>query len=282
MMNRKHILITALFILSLPLAGNAAVRKGKPQRDTVKYSDAYLDTVQVVHALELNDYSLVGFEYGAGWSNQLFNPSYKQTWQFNTGYYGVTWTKYGKLFGFMPYFGIQLGLFHGYEGYTMEENKETGTISTILGATKVTYEVYEVPLLSQFHFDTDHFKLMGGVGPYAGYRVNIHREGNWVDDGITDSFVPTDRRFDYGLKGGVGFGIVFDPVEVHFKASVRYSWANLYDPDYRSAYYYSYAYPLDIMASVGVYLQLGKRSGKTKAMLKREAREIVFGPSDTE
>ena len=258
------------------------MRRVKHQRDTILYSDAFLDTVQVKHALELNDYALVGVEYGAGWSQMLFNPTYNQTEQFNGGYYGVSFTKYGKLFGFMPYFGIQVGLFHGYEGYTMEENKETGTIATIHGATQVTYEVLEVPLMSQFHYDFDHFKLIGGVGPYAGWRMNIHREGNWVSEELRDAFAPTDRQLDYGLKGAAGFGIVFDPVEVHIKASVRYSWATLYDPNYRSEYYYSYAYPLDIMVSAGVFIQLGKRSGKTRSMLKKEAHDIVYGISDAE
>jgi len=274
-MNRQIFCISILFLLC-SFSSDAIVRRDRPQRDTTKYSDAFLDTVQVNHALELNDYALLGFEYGAGWSSQLFNPSYKQTKQFNGGYYGVTVTKYGKLFGFMPYFGIQLGFFHGYEGFTMKENEETGTISTILGATDVTYEVVEVPLMSQFHYDLDHFKLIGGIGPYAGYRLNVHREGNWVDASLVDAFADTDRQFDYGLKGAAGFGVVFDPVEIHIKASVRYSWSNLYEPDYRSAYYYSYAYPLDIMVSAGLYVQLGKRSGKSKAMIRKEAREIVF------
>ena len=34
---------------------------------------------------------------------------------------------------------------------------------------------------------------------------------------------------------------------------------------------------MDIIATVGVYFQLTKRSGKTSGQLRREAKEIVYG-----
>ena len=70
---------------------------------------------------------------------------------------------------------------------------------------------------------------------------------------------------------------MFDPIEIHFNALFRWSWSTLYDPDSISPYRYRYAYPLDISATVGVHFQLTKRSGKTTAQLRREAREIVYG-----
>ena len=70
---------------------------------------------------------------------------------------------------------------------------------------------------------------------------------------------------------------MFDPVEIHFNALLRWSWSSLYAPDYASPYYYRYAYPLDIIASVGVHFQLTKRSGKTTKALRRQAKELVYG-----
>ena len=70
---------------------------------------------------------------------------------------------------------------------------------------------------------------------------------------------------------------MFDPVEIHFNALFRWSWSSLNEPNYLSKYYYRYTYPMDIIATVGVHFQLTKRSGKTSAQLRREAREIVYG-----
>ena len=87
-----------------------------------------------------------------------------------------------------------------------------------------------------------------------------------------------DRRFDYGLTGGLGFGIVFDPVEFHVNANVRYSWGTIYDPDYYNKDFYRFAYPFDVMVTAGLYFQITKRTGKTKGQIKREAYEQVYHP----
>ncbi|MBQ2150294.1 MAG: hypothetical protein II434_02050, partial [Bacteroidales bacterium] len=58
---------------------------------------------------------------------------------------------------------------------------------------------------------------------------------------------------------------------------VRYSWSNLYNPDYLSPYYYSFAYPLDVMVTAGLHFHISRKTGKTNAMLRKEARTIVFG-----
>jgi hypothetical protein len=110
-----------------------------------------------------------------------------------------------------------------------------------------------------------------------GYRLGITRVGESVTPGLENSFSAKDYRWDYGLYGGLGFAIVFDPVEIHFNAIGHlWSWGSLYIPNYHSEYYYSFAYPLDINFTVGIYFQLGKRFGKTTRQLKKEAYEIVY------
>lgn len=267
-----------IFALLVATAIDADAFRDRRQKSEVrKYSNEYLDTVKVDTELNINDYVMVGVEYGGGVSRQLFNPPYLQDNLWSRDYYGVSVTKYSKMFGFMPYFGLQAGLFHGTEGYKMRENKETGTIATVNGATQCIYKVIDIPVTAQFHYDMDHFKLMGALGIYGGYRYALERSGGRVTDETRYTFLDTDHRLDYGLKGGAGFGIVFDPFEIHVKANVRYSWSTLYDPDYRSQYYYSYAYPLDINISVGLFIQMGSRSGKDKAALRKEAKAIVYG-----
>ena len=94
---------------------------------------------------------------------------------------------------------------------------------------------------------------------------------------VEKAFLDTDNRFDYGLKGGVGFGLVFDPVEFHIQAMYKHSLSSLYEPDHYSPYFYRFAYPSNIVISAGVHFQLTKRSGMTKKDLKKQAREIVYG-----
>ena len=67
------------------------VRKVKPEPvllDSLKapaeaYSDAYLDTVKLNRVFEVNDYSLIGVEYGVSFSRMSFNPAYSQTTLFS-------------------------------------------------------------------------------------------------------------------------------------------------------------------------------------------------------
>ena len=265
-----------LFFISACLC-EAGAREARPLKDTVEYTDAYLDTVQVKKKLKINDYALIGFQYGAGMHKMTFTPKMSQESFIIPEYYGVTFTKYGKMFGQYPYFGFQLGVFYGHEGYKFKEDEETGNISHIEGATQAIYDIVEVPFLSHFHVDFNNFKLMANLGPYAGYRLRIERIGESVKDETRYSFLDTDRRWDYGLQGGAGFALVFAPIEFQVNAMLRYSWGSIYDPDYRSKVSYRFAYPFDIMVTAGIYFQLGKRTGKTSKDLKNEARTIVYG-----
>lgn len=229
-------------------------------------------------AFSINDYTMVGVEYGASASRMQFNPSKTQTNYFIPNTFSVFLLKYGKLFDGSPNFGLKVGARYGHEGYKFKENKETGVTPTLEGAEKAVIDVIEMPFMAHFHSDGLHFKVMADLGIYGGYRLGIERIGENVDDDKRFSFMEWDRRFDYGLTGGLGFGIVFDPVEFHVNASVRYSWGSLYEPDYVSKDFYRFAYPFDVMATAGLYFQITRRSGKTKGQIRREAYEQVYHP----
>ena len=236
-------------------------------------------TVTVQNVADINDYDLIGINYGVTYSQMQFNPPLKQDWLFNPLYVSLTYTHYLKLFHYMPYFGYQIGIAYGKEGYRFTENKETHTIYKIEGATQAVMDVVEVPFLAHFHFDALHFKIMANAGLYGGYRRTITRTGPNVTPGLENAFATTDRRPDYGLQGGAGIGFIFDPVEIHVNALLRYSWSSIYTPDSSPSiynqYYYRFAYPLDVNVMVGVYFQLTKRTGRTSKDLKRQARDIV-------
>lgn len=246
------------------------------------YTDEYLDTASVKKAFVLNDYSMIGVEYGVSFCRMTFNPSQTQGTLFVPNTFGIFYSRYGKMFNYLSNFGFKVGLRYSHEGYKFKENKETGATASIEGARQAVMDVVELPFMAQFHMDGLHYKVMANLGIYGGYRKSIERTGENVSVEKQFAFLDTDRRFDYGLCGGLGFGLVFDPVEFHVNADLRYSWGTIYDPDYKSKDYYRFAYPFDIMVTAGVYFQLSRRTGRNKAQLRREAREMVFNPKKDE
>lgn len=276
--------LTIIFCLVLGLsvfAQEAGTFAPQGTQDFSSGSIRYIQdtTVTVQNVADINDYDLIGINYGVTYSQMQFNPPLKQDWLFNPLYVSLTYTHYLKLFQYMPYFGYQIGIAYGKEGYRFTENKETHTIYKIEGATQAVMDVVEVPFLAHFHFDALHFKIMANAGLYGGYRRTITRTGPNVTSGLENAFATTDRRPDYGLQGGAGIGFIFDPVEIHVNALLRYSWSSIYTPDSSPSiynqYYYRFAYPLDVNVMVGVYFQLTKRTGRTSKDLKRQARDIV-------
>ena len=242
-----------------------------------------LDTIDVKKKLIINDYTMFGIQYGAGLSQVMWNPSQKQEMVFCPINFGVTFTKYQKMFGYMPYFGFQAGLFYAQEGYQFKYNENNNYIYKVEGAEKALIDVVEAPVSFQFHYDMWNFKIMANIGCYAGYRLSIQRfpgETGHVSEELKNSFTDTDRRWDYGIKGGLGFGLVFDPVEIHFQVAYKHSLSSLYEPDHYSEYYYRFAYPSNIVASVGLHFHLSKRTGRTQAELKKLARDMVDNPQN--
>ncbi len=242
-------------------------------------TNEFLDSIEVKKALVVNDYSLIGLQYGAGLSRVMWNPRQEQKMVFSPMNVGITYTKYGQMFA-MPFFAFKAGLFYTQEGYEFEYNEEYNYTYKIEGAEKAILDVVEVPLLFQFHYDTWNFKFMAEVGCFGGYRLGIQRfpgKTGYVSPELEHSFKDTDNRFDYGIKGGAGFALVFDPLEFHVMAYYKHSMSSLYEPDHNSKYYYRFAYPSNIVITAGVYFQLSKRTGKTKAELRKQAKSMVYG-----
>lgn len=287
-MKRITIILTVLFGLSCIMT-DARERAKDTLNVEIAISetltDEFLDSYEIKKKLVLNDYSMIGIQGGVGLSQVMWNPKYRQDMILMPVNFGILYTKYGKMFGYMPYFGFQIGLMYAQEGYQFKSDKDDPDRipNTIQGADKAVYDVVEMPLLSHIHFDMWRMKIIANIGFYAGYRLKIHRfpyGGEFTNPAYAETenaFLETDRRWDYGIKGGLGFGLVFDPIEIHIKAMYKHSLSSLYNPDYASKYYYRYAYPSNIVISAGLHFQLTKRTGKTKSDLKKQAKDLVYG-----
>ena len=245
------------------------------------FSDEYLDTVKMKKAKSINDYTMIGVQYGVSLSQMRFNPTKRQGMLILPYNFGITYTRYGKMFGYMPYFGFQTGVLFGQDGYVFKKNKETGDYNeSVDGATKAVYSYAEVPLLAHLHIDVWHLKLIVNLGLYAAYRLEVEREGERLDPQYANTFYDYDRRFDYGAKAGAGIGLILNPIEFHIQATYRASLGSLYRPNYYSEYYYRFAYPSDILITAGIHIQLTKRTGKTKAALKKEAKALIYNDQE--
>ena len=115
-------IIIAILLVSIPIFCSAQKRvQKKAELSEISFTDTltneFLDSFNLRKKLELNDYILVGVQYGAGMSRMMWNPTQKQESVFMPYNFGITFTKYGKMFGYMPYFGFQAGIFLGQEGY---------------------------------------------------------------------------------------------------------------------------------------------------------------------
>ena len=273
-------LITAILILLTSIRLDAQTQLLPDGLTVGKYTNEFLDTLNVKKNLVINDYSMFGITYGVNLSRVTWNPRQNQDLLVIPMNIGISYTKYGKMFGYMPFFGFQIGVNYTQEGYQFEYNEEKDYTYKIDGAEKAIYDIVEVPILMHCHYDMWNFKIIAHAGCYGGYRIGIQRfpgKTGWVDPEIEHSFLETDRRWDYGLKGGLGFGLVFDPVEFHFMATYKHSFGTLYEPDHYSEYYYRFAYPMNIVISAGIHVHLSKRTGMSKSALRKQAREIVYG-----
>lgn len=283
---KKAIKLTTAIILLMAICLNADAReKKKRSRETVDTLTASLDSASLAAALDtvdlkkttmINDYSMIGVHYGVSMNRITFNPKMKQVYMYTPYNFGITYTRYGKMFNYMPYFGIQVGAYYLQEGYQLDEDY------AIENAQKAVFEIIEVPILAHLHYDFWKMKLMVNAGFYGAYRMSIERIGDYVNPDMVHTFTETDHRFDYGIKAGGGLGLIFDPVEIHFMVTYKWGMGSLYKPDYRSEYYYRFAYANNLLFSVGVHFQLTKRTGKTTHYLKKEAKRLVMEEFNSE
>ena len=280
--------LLALSLAALPLSAQQDKKKSIDldeeffhRPDSV--TDDYLDNAPLPKKARINDYWIVGVHGGVSVEHGYFNPVRQVSLYPNKPVYGFSITRFATMMNTFPNLGMELGFQRNFEGYNFKEFEIDGAFyrQSIDGAYEAYMEVPEVFLLTHGHFDMGQYsKIIIKVGMYGGYRTSITRSGPYVSEDIVNAFQDTDNRWTYGVQGGLGFGLMFDPFEVHLNVQVKWSWSSFYQPDVASPYYYRYAYPLDGAVTLGVYYQLTKRRGHTRGALRRMAREMVAEEMD--
>ena len=284
---KKYILLTALLVAALPLC--AQEKKETRKKHTIdldeeffhlpdSVTDDYLDNASLPKAARINDYWIVGVHGGISLEHGYFNPSRDVHFYPKMPVYGFSITRFATMMNTFPNLGMEFGFQHNYEGYKFKEFEMNGEIyiHDIDGANEAYMEVPEVFLLTHGHIDMGRYvkiNLKGGV--FGGYRMNITRIGSHVESEYVNAFYDTDNRWTYGIQGGLGLGLMLDPIEFHVGVQIKWGWSPFCPPDKYSPYYYRYVYPLDGAVTFGVYYQLTKRRGHTRSSLRRMARQYV-------
>ena len=280
--------LLALSLAALPLSAQQDKKKSIDLDEEFFHlpdsvTDDYLDNAPLPKKARINDYWIVGVHGGVSVEHGYFNPVRQVSLYPNKPVYGFSITRFATMMNTFPNLGMELGFQRNFEGYNFKEFEVDGEFyrQSIDGAYEAFMEVPEVFLLTHGHIDMGQYsKIILKVGVYGGYRTSITRNGPYVSEEIVNAFKDTDNRWTYGVQGGLGFGLMFDPFEVHLNVQVKWSWSSFYQPDVASPYYYRYAYPLDGAVTLGVYYQLTKRRGHTRGALRRMAREMVAEEMD--
>ena len=294
---KKYILLTTLLLAALPLCAQENKETGKKHTidldeeffhlpDTV--TDEYLDNASLPKKNRINDYWIVGVHGGVSFERGYFNPPQQVHFHPRLPVYGFSVTRFATMMNTFPNLGMEFGFQHNYEGYKFKEyeidagtERATTVRSSIDGYHEAYMEVPEVFLLTHGHLDMGRFvkiNLKGGV--FGGYRMNITRirddsYSSDFDPEYANAFYDTDNRWTYGIQGGVGLGLMLDPIEFHLGVQVKWGWSPFYPPDKYNQFSYRYAYPLDGAVTFGVYYQLTKRHGHTRSSLRNMARQYV-------
>ena len=297
---RKYILLTALIAAVLPLG--AQEKKETKKKHTIdldeeffhlpdSVTDEYLDNASLPQKSRINDYWMIGVHGGVSFEHGYHNPPRRVHLHPRMPIYGFSITRFATMMNTFPNLGMEIGFQHNYEGYKFKEyevnpgtDRAYFTRANIDGYQEAYMEVPEVFVLTHGHLDMGRYvKINVKGGMFAGYRMNITRihDTNYdpvdvpFDYTYANSFMETDNRWSYGIQGGLGLGLMLDPVEFHVGVQIKWGLSPFCPPDKNSSFYYSYTYPLDGAVTFGVYYQLTKRRGHTRSSLRSLARQYV-------
>lgn len=197
---------------------------------------------------------LIGVNYSVGWGSLYTVPTVAAIREFSPFGVGITYTYLQDLWGMYSLFGLQTGLRYSREGFSYEDADLKPYMTTF-------YEVAELPFNTFLHYEIfkGYVRLFVNVGAYFGYRLKVERPYLETEDFAATDWEESDNRFDYGIKAGGGIAIVLSPVEIHIECSYKHSFSPLFDPARDSQYYFNYTYPTQILLTVGLHFQLGRK-----------------------
>ena len=98
-MNMKRLIYIAAGLLIFINANGQVKTDEMMVLDVDSITDTQLDTIDIKKKLVVNDYTMIGIQYGAGLSQVMWNPTQKQDMLFSPVNVGFTITTYQQMFG---------------------------------------------------------------------------------------------------------------------------------------------------------------------------------------
>ncbi|MDR0294718.1 MAG: PorT family protein [Prevotellaceae bacterium] len=157
----------------------------------------------------------IGIKEGVNISSVWFNPAQKSDSSI------VQWLNVGLVYKYynLPWVGFQTGLNLSEKGFMWND-------------TIRRHKVLELPLLSQFHYETWHLRFIINAGMYASYalsgEISYEKNGAMIKEEYV--FTTHDRRIEYGMHAGGGIGFIFKPFELQFEAGYQFAFSYVMDP----------------------------------------------------
>lgn len=175
---------------------------------------------------------------GTGASYARFYPAEETKWLWGCNNFGLSWRFYSPKPRFVGAVGIDLeymqrGFILGYD-YTSEyitnENNEQKEIRHYKFYTRNINSLV-MPFVWQPHIYAarNHLRIFLEAAVVFSYNIssNYSYQNNRYPAGEYNWKLPRDNRFGYGLSGGLGFAILFDQVEVGFKAKYDFGYSDI-------------------------------------------------------
>lgn len=197
----------------------------------------------------------VGARYGAGLSMIYFTPHQNEK-------KGITPLNAAIAFRYSNseaqdyerYMNLMVELAYGTRGYSMDVRPIVSSDSTAGGTATRTSQVLELPLVMQAHIPLyKNFKLLiTGVAYGAYYLKNTQKyevNGRQVKETFAyDNF----NGFEYGVGGGLGFGLSMDKTDFILDARYTASMSYLYKPTATQTRFLYESMPMQVVISFSV------------------------------
>jgi hypothetical protein len=159
-----------------------------------------------------------GIREGVSTSRVLFNPVRRDSSTFQTLNLGLVYKYYRTTWS-----GIELGVNYSEKGYVLDD-------------TTRRFRVLEIPILSQFHYEVWHIRILANMGLYASWQLSAEKSF-LRDEKIEKQMYDVegrDNRFEYGMHFGGGVGYMLDPFEIQFEVGYQYGLSYLKKPRYNN------------------------------------------------
>lgn len=199
----------------------------------------------------------LGINFGYGMSGVMFQPDLKQTSYAGSYSGGLSFKYVGE-----KYMAFQAELNYTHRGYKKPEIGDS--IYTR------TYNSIMLPMMAQGNVTYKRVSVLLNLGCYASYMLNS--KDQIKTKGITykndyEFILKRDRRYEFGVLGGVGLGLKLNPIMLQVESRYYYGLTNLYNPDYTNNRPYG-SRQFQLQFSAALFYDLGSLFGSEPKLTK--------------